>query len=66
MFLADNPSEDYYETTRHLRVQTFESLGQESSTHQVLFETGEAGLTQSEAEILSSYLSAIVERSGLR
>jgi hypothetical protein len=66
MFLADNPDEDYYETTLHTGMQTFDSLGQESDSHQVLFETGEAGLTPVESEILNTYLSGVVGRSGLR
>jgi hypothetical protein len=65
MFLADNPSEEYTETTRTKRIETFESFNQETSSHRVLFDTGKADVTPWQSDLLNEYLYAVVTRSGL-
>lgn len=65
MFLADNPSEYYAETTRTTRSETFESFSQEASSQRVLFDTGKADVTPWQSDLLNEYLYGIVVRSGL-
>jgi hypothetical protein len=65
MFLTDNPPEDYTETTRTNRVQTFESLSHEDSSHRVLFATGSPDVAPLESDMLNEYLYTIIVRSGL-
>jgi hypothetical protein len=64
MFLIDNPSEEYTETTRTKRTQTYESLGLESTGHRVFFATEADEVTARESDKLNKYLVGIVDRSG--
>ena len=65
MFLTGNPSEEYTETTRKKRIETFESFSQEASSRRVLFDTGKVDVTPWQSDLLNEYLYAIVVRSGL-
>ena len=64
MFLTDSPSETYDETSRSTRIDTFESVSQENTSHRVLFDTGSPDVTAWESDQLYEYLYAIVVRSG--
>ena len=65
MFLTGQPSEVYFQKTKRKRVQSFESLSQEISTHRVLFVTGSSDVDAWQSDLLNEYLQKIVVRSGL-
>ena len=65
MFLTDNPSETFLETTKSTRMQQFESFDQEKSAHRMHFDTGSAAVGAWESDLLNEYLYGIVTRSGL-
>jgi hypothetical protein len=65
MFLTDNPSEQYIDTTHATRVETFESFNTDSSSMRVFFATGKAEVRAKQSDDLNEYLLGVVANSGL-